>query len=550
MTDPVAAPSLRRPTSWTPAGLVLVSALLVLLVGIPLVRLFAVALEDGPAAVGRTLRTGATGQAVVNTVWTSLAVTVLGLLGGAAAAFVTERSRAPGRGWLRGALLAALLGAPLVSAIGWTRAYGPGGLLDRLVGLHWDGLYGPAGIVVVGAAGAVPVGYLVIAASLASRVEPDLERAARACGATAGLAARSVTLPLARPGIAAAAALVFVTGLNAFEVPAVLGIPAGFPTMTTRIYQDLTLAVDPAAFAAAAALAVGLVVIAVIAIAPVDALAGAGRAPRTGGAAGAATAAGRRSWGLAAALWTFLAITVALPMLALVLVALTRAVGLAPVPANWTLANFAAALDGHTYEALSNSVLLAAGAATGVLLIGALSAALGRAGVGRVLGTAVTMTFAVAGSTLAVAVLLAYGGSLRDTLAIILVAYLAKFWALGHRPLAGAAERLPADLVRAGRVSGAGAATAVRTIVGPLLRPALGAAWLLVFLFAVHELTISSLLYGPGTKTLAVVILDRQQLGDVAVTSALSVLLTLLIAAAAGLLLVARRAAGRRSVPT
>ena len=62
-----------------------------------------------------------------------------------------------------------------------------------------------------------------------------------------------------------------------------------------------------------------------------------------------------------------------------------------------------------------------------------------------------------------------------------------------------------------------------------------------MFLFAVHELTISSLLYGPGTATLAVVILNQQQLGNVAATSALSVLLTLLIAAAGLLLLGVRR---------
>ena len=86
---------------------------------------------------------------------------------------------------------------------------------------------------------------------------------------------------------------------------------------------------------------------------------------------------------------------------------------------------------------------------------------------------------------------------------------------------------------------------AIRTIVAPLLRPAIVGGWLLVFLFAVHELTISSLLYGPGTATLAVVILNQQQLGNVAVTAALSVLLTLLIAAA-GLLLLGLRSAAVR----
>lgn len=534
-----------RGRSWTAVGVTLAVLALSVLVVAPLTRLFATALENGVGSALRTVSGPGTVQAVVNTLWTSVAVTALAVGGGAAAALVTERSAAPGRVWLRGAMVASLLSAPLVSAVGWARAYGRGGLLERAVGVSWEGLFGPAGIVVVGAAAALPLAYLVIAATLASRSEPDLERAARASGATGWTTLWTVTLPLTRTGLISAAALVFVSAVNAFEVPAVLGIPAGFPTMTTHLYQNLTQSAEPAAFTAAVALAAALVVISVAVVGPVDALMGNARAARTGSAAGAAPTGGGRSWWLALCLWGFLTATAAVPLAALVLVSLTKAVGLAPVPRNWTLANFTAVLDRHTTAALLNSLLLAATAATVALVLGSLVAALGRRGAGRSLGTLVTLTFAVSGSALAVAVLLAYGPRLRDTLTIILVAYLAKFWALGHRPVAGAVERLPSDLVRAARVSGASPFVTLRTVVVPVLRPALVGAWLLVFLFAIHELTISSLLYGPGNETLAVVILNKQQLGDVAATSALSVLLTLLIGLAAGLLLLARRASSR-----
>jgi iron(III) transport system permease protein len=298
----VPAPAGRR-LGWTAAGLAVAAVLLLLLVGVPLATLFATALEDGVGTARRTLSAEGTGRAVLNTVWTSLAITVLAVAGGTAAAFVTERSRAPGRRWLRVAMLASLLSAPLVSAVGWARAYGRGGLLDKALGLSWDGLFGPAGIVVVGASGAVPLAYLVVAAGLASRAEPDLERAARASGATPRQALRTVTLPLARPSVAAASALVFVSAVNAFEVPAVLGIPAGFPTMTTRLYQNLTLSADPAAFTSAVVLAAALIVLSVVVVGPADALTGVGRAPRTGAAAGGAGAAGRPAWGIAAGLW-------------------------------------------------------------------------------------------------------------------------------------------------------------------------------------------------------------------------------------------------------
>ena len=141
--------------------------------------------------------------------------------------------------------------------------------------------------------------------------------------------------------------------------------------------------------------------------------------------------------------------------------------------------------------------------------------------------------------------MLAYGPWLRDTLLIILVAYLAKFWALGHRSIAGSADAIPPDLYRAARSGGAGPVTALRTVIVPLLLPAIAAAWAIVFLFAFHELTMSTLLYGPGSETLAVVILNLRQLGDVTVTSAMAVMLTALVIVAFVPVWVVRRSVGR-----
>ncbi len=87
---------------------------------------------------------------------------------------------------------------------------------------------------------------------------------------------------------------------------------------------------------------------------------------------------------------------------------------------------------------------------------------------------------------------------------------------------------------------------AFRTVALPLLRPAILGAWLLVFLFAIHELTMSSLLYGPGSETLAVAVLGLQQLGDPTVTAALGTVLTMLVLVPA-LLLVGLTSTGRWS---
>ncbi|HSR15641.1 MAG TPA: ABC transporter permease subunit, partial [Gemmatimonadales bacterium] len=386
---------------------------------------------------------------------------------------------------------------------------------------------------------AAPLAFLVIAAALASRSDPDFERAARASGASAATAFRTITLPLLRTAITSASGVVFVVAVNSFGVPVLLGTPAGFGTMTTHIYRDLALSADPVAFTRVLTLAAVLMAITLVVVASTDTAAWLrGMAVRPGTAGGAPVRSRTPpvvSWLLAG----YVALTSLIPLLALVLTSLTKAVGLPRTPANWTAANFGRALDGAG-PALRNSLVLSAAAALLAVALGGAVGALGRRW--RGLGTGVVVTFAVPGSALAVAVLLAYGSPLRDTLLIILVAYLAKFWALGHRPIAGSLENVPPDLPRAARASGAGPLTTLRTITAPLLLPAIIAGFVIVFLFALHELTMSALLYGPGSETLAVVILNLRQLGDVTVTAAMAVALTAIVLTVAGLAAVVRRA--------
>ena len=188
-------------------------------------------------------------------------------------------------------------------------------------------------------------------------------------------------------------------------------------------------------------------------------------------------------------------LAVGVPTVALFSAALTRAVGLSPTPSNWTLANFRTALDRPTLTALGHSLQLACVAACVLTALGALVTALERRRAGRLLGPLTMLAFAIPGSTLAVGLLVAYGRWFDGGLTLILLAYLAKFWALAHRTISGAADRVPAAEWQAARASGAGPRTAARTIWLPALTPALVGGWVLVFLAALHEVTMSSLLY-------------------------------------------------------
>jgi len=530
---------------------VVIVVLLVALVAIPLGRLIQVAAEGGWSGVGATLRGPGVGRSIANTLVLSVVVTAAAVPLGAALTLALRRSDLPARSALRLGLLLPLLVPQFVLGYSWTRAYGRGGFTDDLLGLSWQLILGPVGVALVLVVNAVPIVALLVAAGLATRAEPDLERAARAAGATDWATLRTITLPLLRPSLAAAAVLTFVVTLESFAIPQVMGASSGFTTITTRIYQNLSLGSDPRSFVEAVTLSLLLVALAAVVVGPADVLLGPRlrirRAAQPPGAA-IVTAPTTASRVIAAAIAGYLALTVLVPTLSLVAAAITRGIGLPPTPDNWTLSHVRSVLTAPVLNALSNSLQLAAVAATALVVLGALVAALERGRGGRLLGATVTLTLVLPGTTLAVGLLIAYGQWLGGTLSIILLAYLAKLWAFAHRPIAGALDRLPPAELQAARASGAGLIGAIRTVVARPLAPALVGAWLVVFLTALHEITMSSLLYGPRSETLAVVVLNNQELGQVGPTAAISVLLTLvLLVPAIPLLMIIRRLQATRT---
>ncbi|MDQ3663543.1 MAG: ABC transporter permease subunit [Actinomycetota bacterium] len=529
------------------AALLALAALLVLL---PILRLVETLVDEGAGRYGAVLTAPGLGAAVRTTLLLAVVVTVFAVPLGVLTALALRRADLPVRGFWRVAVLLPVLVPEFVLGYSWQQAYGRAGFTDTLMGVPFPGVVGPVGVVVVLVVNAVPIAYLLTAVGLAARAEPDLERAARASGAGSLAVLRTVTLPLLRPALAAASVLVFVLTLASFAVPQVLGAPAGVTTVTTRIYADLSLGADPSSFVEAVTLALLLVLLAVVVVAPADAVLGPRlRSVRVADSGGSPVAVSRGAGGRWAAvgLGSYLLVAVGLPLFALAAASVTRAVGLPPSPDNWTGEHFGQLLDQRTFDAIGRSVGLAVAAASVLTLLGTAVAVLERRRTGRGLGTLVTLTLVLPGSTLAVALLLAYGRWLSG-LGLILLAYLAKLWAFAHRPISAALDRLPPGELHAARASGATALTAARTVALRPLAPALAAAWLVCFVTALHEVTMSALLYGPGSETLAVVVLNSQELGRIGPTAALSVLLTGLMAAAAvPLWLAARRL---RAVPT
>src|SRR3954449_11448814 len=236
-----------------------VAALVAALVVLPLLRLAQVVWQEGAGNLPRLLGSGGMGEAVRNTVLLAVAVTAAAVPVGLASALVLRRPDLPGRAFWRAAVLLPVVVPDFVLGYSWTQAYARAGFTDTLLGLSWAGLLGPVGVWLVLVGNAAPLVYLVVAVGLAARAEPDGERAARMSGADSPTTLVTVTLRLLLPAVAASAVLVFVLTLGTFAIPQVLGAPAGFETVTTRIYADLSIGGDPATFLEALTLALLLV---------------------------------------------------------------------------------------------------------------------------------------------------------------------------------------------------------------------------------------------------------------------------------------------------
>ncbi len=480
---------------------------------------------------------------LVVSAWTTLLAGGLG----AGLALLVGRTDLPGRAAFQALLVLPYLVPPFIGAMAVVYVLGPTGLVNQawmaLTGSADPlvGVYGAGGIVLAMTLYKYPIAYLTVRAGL-ERVDPVLEEAARSAGAGAWRTVRDVTVPLAAPAIAAGMTLVFLSAMAEFGTPAILGFPARYFVLATKIYATVLDFDRPYNLHLAAALSLLLAVLAGMVLAlqrwwfgdrGFAVAAGRGRAP-------VVPLGGARRWA-AAGVALFLGLTSLLPLGAVVLTALTRAYGRPLALDNLGLENFRLILFGLPvmWRAAWNSLLLAASAATicvGLALAVAYLRERRRIRGGALLETLLTLPFAVPGTVLALAIVLAFlrpvfGLRLYNTLWIILVAYVARFLALALRPVAAALAQLSPVLEEAARASGASLWRSLVDVTVPLLRSHLLAAWVLAAIPALTELTLSVILWSAGHETIGVMAFNLHEEGKVLLSAALA---SLIVAASLG----------------
>ena len=334
----------------------------------------------------------------------------------------------------------------------------------------------------------------------------------------------------------------------------VLGFQVSYHVMTTRIYKVLQEFYRADNFNMASAMAVVLLVLAVLSLWMKD------RAVKRGRYSSAQTGAGNqdrvRLGGLRIPIFlvsaAVLLFSSVMPILAILLTALTRAYGLPPLPGNLTLANFTEVFSlSLVKRAILNSFKLSIAASAIVVAIGtAVSYILVRTDlkIKKALDITTATPYAIPGTIVALAMILAFsrslfGVTLYNTFWIILIAYVARYLFFAVRTISAAITRASPSLEEAARISGAGWLRSVRDVLLPQIKSSAISSWILVFAHMISELTVSILLWSVGNETVAVAVFNLQETGSITASCALAVILLIVTM---GSYLLAERLAGFR----
>ncbi|NTU78355.1 MAG: iron ABC transporter permease [Chloroflexales bacterium] len=547
------------------------AVLLAVLVALPLARLLGITLSaEGRVAWGEVLTSALAPnlfwRPLANTLLIGLAVAAVTTLLGGFLAWLVMLTDVPGRGLL--GLLGSLPFAlpSFAVAMAWETLFRNDRLGGQIGFLAAAGLpvpnwlaWGFVPIVLSLSAHYFSLTFLLISAALAS-VNSELLEAAEMTGATRARVLRDITLPVVAPAILSAALLAFAEAISNFAVPAVLGLPVRFYTLSTRLYGAIRTGQEDRGYV--------LTVLVILLAAAV--LLASTRLTRRRSFTTITGKGGRvQPQRLAALRWPLFALaigvcvaTMVVPTLALLLSSLTRRTGslAGGLTAHfWVGASDAAFAQGQrgvlrnpevVGAALNTALLgLAVAASTAVLglLIGYVVAR-GRAGwLGSAVGLLSFLPFLVPGIAFGAMYIAQFGRpfgpipALYGTLALLILAGAAQSMPFAAQAGRTAMGQVSGELEEAAVMTGAGLWRRLADIFAPLTLRGLIAGAVLAFTKMARDLSLTVLLVTPTTTLLSVVAFRYASEGFAQLASAITLVIALL---SVGATLLARRLQG------
>jgi len=482
----------------------------------------------------------------LNTLGFALAATLVAFAVGAFMAWAIERTNMP-LGRFVGVLLIGRIVIPgILIAISWILVASPNiGLLNQLL-LRLTGVrnlvnvYSFWGMLAVQALELVPLVYLLLAAAFRN-MDPRLEEASSMTCAGHWRTLARISLPLSLPAVAAALLLLFLTTIETFDVPLLMGTRAGVRVYTTEIFYDTSR--TPIDWGLASTYAMALLVVAILLLAIYF------RLIRRGERYQIITGKDFRPRRIDLGLVRYPACAVALLLVFLItgvpflMMLYASLLPFYQVPSaaafeSMSFDNYRALFHNtKTVAPMINSTILGPATATAVVLLVALISYFvqkttlpGR----RVLDLLGFIPIAIPSVVLGATFFWFYlivPLPIIGTLTIIGLAYLTKYMPVALRFVSASMMQIHAELDEAAQVAGVSWARNFFKVIVPLLKPGLLAAWFWVMVHAYRELTIALMLARSQNRTAAVVIFDLWEEGSFLLLGAFAVLMFLLLTA-------------------
>jgi iron(III) transport system permease protein len=387
-----------------------------------------------------------------------------------------------------------------------------------------------------------PLVFLLMSAAFRN-MDTSLEEAALTAGSSTFQTFCKVTLPLMRPAMFSVLLINFVRGIEAFEVPALIGVPAKISVFTTKIF--LAIHQFPSDFGLAGAYAVTLLAISTTGVIIY------GRITRREERYATVTGKGYRPRVIDLGAWKYVTLgisslifflAVILPVFVLLWSSFIPYYGVPSVELmeKMTLANYHYIINYPlALTAFKNSFYLSVGSATLVMLLTSVIAWItvktklpGRALLDNMTFIPIAMPGIVLGVSL-IWVYLTLPIPIYGTIWVLLLAYITKFMPYGIRAASASMIQINNELQEASFTAGGTWAQTFRKIILPLLMPGFTAGWIYISIIALRELSTSILLYSYNSTVLSIMAFDLWEGGQYTYVCALGVLMVLLLLAMA-----------------
>ena len=472
-----------------------------------------------------------------NTLQFAVLTTAMAVALGAAVAILCARTDLPGRRTFSKLVLLPLLLPSLGMVLGWIAVWGEGGYVTSFFNqrLH---IGVPAintifGMALVEATRLMPIAFLTCQAALV-RADSSLEDAARSAGAAPLRVLRSITIPMLRPALLNSATLIFTLSIAVLGLPLLLGVPNNIQFVSSYLYTVWTNASSPDPGSVSAGAMMLLVVATALLLLRNRLLGAEARFVSVGGKATriALLSLRRWRWPLAGAITIYLLLTTLLPVLGLALMSFV--VFLTPLIAPWDLftwSHWQMLDEGIFRNSIQNSLIIAvvgAVLATAFVTLATLVAHRSPFRLRRTLPFVMLYPRATPGIIIGIGFFWAFlltgalGDWFRNSIWGIMLAFCIRNLPLAYIVMYPTMARIGEELDRAGRAAGASWWTTSRRIVVPLLRPAMFASFILLFVELLNDYDPAVFLVKPGTEVMGATMLSQFIQGAVGPVAALA----------------------------